>query len=220
MSEEAYKKLCEEMARRGGRYPGKDIPEFYVLAEELWTPEEAAVTAVMTSRISTAVKVAASMGRDVKEIEAVLEAIADKSLCMSFDEGGTRYYISVPFAPGIFEFQFSRGGWTEKDRRVARRIHAYKEAFDRTNPPQKRTGFPLTRVVPIDETIQPESKVHTFNQINSYIDKADPIGVYTCFCRHEAKLLDEKDDCGMPMEVCMMFGVGADSLSSGGLRVS
>lgn len=51
--------------------------------------------------------------------------------------------------------------------------------------------------------------MHTFNQMDAYIDKADPIAVYTCFCRHEAKLLDEKDDCGMPMEVCMLFGVGA-----------
>jgi len=36
MNENIYKKLCEEMARRGGRYPGKDIPEFYALAEELF----------------------------------------------------------------------------------------------------------------------------------------------------------------------------------------
>jgi hypothetical protein len=34
MSDEVYKKLCEEMARRGGRYTGKDIPEFYALVVE------------------------------------------------------------------------------------------------------------------------------------------------------------------------------------------
>jgi len=33
--------------------------------------------------------------------------------------------------------------------------------------------------------------------------------VSTCFCRHEAKLIDEKDDCGKPDEVCMQFGKGA-----------
>ena len=209
MSEDAYKKLCAEMARRGGRYPGKDIPEFYALVEELFTPDEAAVAAAMTSRVTTAATIAANLGKDVKEVEAILESMADKCLCMSMDRDGTRSYIAVPFVPGIFEFQFSRGTWTEKDRRIARLIHAYKAAFDRTRTPEKRTGFSTNRVVPINETIRSESKVHTFNQINSYIDKADPIGVYTCFCRHEAKLLDEKDDCGMPMEVCMLFGAGA-----------
>ncbi len=209
MSEDVYKKLCAEMARRGGRYPGKDIPEFYALTEELFTPEEAAVTAAMTSRMAAAETIAKNMGKDVKEVEAVLEGMAGKSLCLSVDKDGTRFYIAVPFVPGIFEFQFSRGTRTEKDRRIARLIHAYKEAFNRIHPPEKRVGFSTNRVIPVNETIRPESKVHTFNQINSYIDKADPIGVYTCFCRHEAKLLDEKDDCGMPMEVCMLFGVGA-----------
>jgi ferredoxin len=210
MNTEVYKRLCDEMARRGGRYPGKDIPEFYDLVEELFAPEEAAVAAAMTSRMETAEATAGRMGKETKEVEAIYEAMCDKSLCMSVDRGGIRYYIGVPFVPGIFEFQFARGKFTEKDRRIARLIHAYKAAFDRISPPEERAEFPKNRVVPIDETIRPESKVHTFNQINAYIDKADPIGVYTCFCRHEAKLLDEKDDCGMPMEVCMLFGVGAN----------
>jgi hypothetical protein len=45
MDDDVYKKLCAEMARRGGRYPGKDIPEFYDLTKELFTPEEAAAAA-------------------------------------------------------------------------------------------------------------------------------------------------------------------------------
>jgi Pyruvate/2-oxoacid:ferredoxin oxidoreductase delta subunit len=197
------------MARRGGRYPGKDIPEFYELTKELFTLEEAAAAAAMTSRMASAEMIAGNIGKNMKEVEAVLEGMCDKSLCMSVDKDGTRFYIAVPFVPGIFEFQFARGKFTEKDRRIARLIHAYKSAFDRTRPPVERAAFPGSRVVPINETIRAESKVHTFNQINSYIDKADLIAVYTCFCRHEAKLLDEKDDCGMPMEVCMLFGVGA-----------
>jgi Pyruvate/2-oxoacid:ferredoxin oxidoreductase delta subunit len=209
MSDEVYKKLCEEMARRGGRYPGKDIPEFYALVEELFTPEEAAIAMLMTSKTITAETIAPKLGKQAKDVEAVLEGMCDKSLCMSVNKDGNRFYIAVPFVPGIFEFQFARGKFTEKDRRVARLIHAYKTAFDRMTPPPERAGFPKNRVVPIHETIRAESKVHTFNQMNAYLEKADPIAVYTCFCRHEAKLLDEKDDCGMPMEVCMLFGDGA-----------
>ena len=38
MSKEIYAKLCETMAKRGGMYPGVDIPEFYELVQELFTP--------------------------------------------------------------------------------------------------------------------------------------------------------------------------------------
>ncbi len=57
-------------------------------------------------------------------------------------------------------------------------------------------------VGPMDDTIQPGSKVDTINQSNACMEKADPIVVYNCFCRHEVTLLDE-EDYRMPMEVCM-----------------
>ena len=47
MPDQIYRDLMEKFARRGGRYPGMDVPEFYELAEELFTPEQAAVAAVI-----------------------------------------------------------------------------------------------------------------------------------------------------------------------------
>jgi len=38
-----HHELCEVLAKRRERYPGKDIPEFYALVGELFTHEEAAV---------------------------------------------------------------------------------------------------------------------------------------------------------------------------------
>ncbi len=43
MAQKVYHDLCAILAKRGGTYPGKDIPEFYALVEELFTPEEGAV---------------------------------------------------------------------------------------------------------------------------------------------------------------------------------
>ncbi|MEE9152063.1 MAG: hypothetical protein V3U20_09565, partial [Thermoplasmata archaeon] len=47
MSQEVYRQLLEVMKKRGGGYPGMDIPEFYELVEELFTPEEAEVNNAM-----------------------------------------------------------------------------------------------------------------------------------------------------------------------------
>ena len=43
MAAEVYQQLCEAMATRGVEYQGMNIPEFFAVVEELFTPEEANV---------------------------------------------------------------------------------------------------------------------------------------------------------------------------------
>ena len=68
--------------------------------------------------------------------------------------------------------------------------------------------FPTTRVIPVDKTIEPGHAVHTYDKVQTYIDKYDPIAVSTCYCRHEAALLG-RETHGAPMQVCMTFGPAA-----------
>jgi Pyruvate/2-oxoacid:ferredoxin oxidoreductase delta subunit len=48
--------------------------------------------------------------------------------------------------------------------------------------------------------------------VQTYIDKNDSIAVGACYCRHKAELVGE-DTHGMPTQVCMTFGKGADFVS-------
>ncbi len=208
MSEKIYHELCETLAKRRGRYPGKNIPEFYALAEELFTKEEAEVYNIIPKGFHPAEEIAKLLGKDLKEVTRILEGMADKGLCTAGTMGEITYYSAPVFVPGIFEFQFMRGTKTERDKKIARLIHAYKAAVDAGQAPPKIT-YPTTRVIPVDRKIQAENKIHTYHQVASYIDKYQPLAVSTCFCRHEAKLTDENDNCGKPDEVCMQFGMGA-----------
>ena len=215
MSEQVYRHLCQTMAKRGGRYPGVDIPEFYALVRELFTPEEAAVNNAMPRGLFTAAPVAETLGWDDAAVEAVLEGMADKGLCLAVRQN-KRLYASARFVPGIFEYQFMRGTSTDHDRKLARLIHDYKAALDaRHGPP--RVAFPSERVIPVDRQIDATSRVHTYDQVVTYIREYDPLSVSTCFCRHEAQLLDENDTCGKPNEVCMQFGLGAQFVIDRGL---
>ncbi len=211
MAEKVYHELCEVLAKRHGRYPGKDIPEFYALVEELFTPEEAAVYNAIPKGYNPAEAVAKVMGKSVAEVRPILEAMADKGLCTAGSMGGVTFYSAPVFVPGIFEYQFMRGSKTERDKNLAKLIHAYKLALDAGQGPPKET-YPTSRVIPVDKKIQAENTIHTYQQVASYIEKYQPLAVATCFCRHEAKLLDEKDDCGKPDDVCMTFGIGAQFL--------
>ncbi|MDQ1330912.1 MAG: hypothetical protein QG578_1177 [Thermodesulfobacteriota bacterium] len=208
MADKIYRQLCETMAKRGGIYPGMDIPEFYNLVEELFTPEEAAVYIAIPQGYSPPAAIAGNIGKKEEDVVKILEEMAYKGLCTAGRMGDTTFYGAPPFVPGIFEFQFMRGTSTEKDIRIAKLIRSYKKAVDKTRGIMKIT-FPVNRVIPVTKTIKAENRIHTYHQVKTYIEKYDPIAVSTCFCRHEAKLVDPADDCGNPNEVCMQFGMGA-----------
>jgi len=211
MATAIYKKLCENLAQRGGRYPGLDIPEFYALAEELFTQEEAEIYCAIPRGFNPAGAIAELAGKPEKEVTAIIEKMADKGLCTAGTFDNITFYGAPLLVPGIFEFQFMRGTSTEKDKILAKCIHEYKDAVDKTKG-QPKVTFPTTRVIPVDKKIEAGNTIHTYDQVAEYIAKYDPISVSTCFCRHEAKLIDPNDDCGKPDEVCMQFGVGAQFL--------
>jgi ferredoxin len=216
MSDPVYQRLCETIARRGGMYPGIDIPEFFDLVETLFTPEEAEVSNAMPRGFNPADAIAAQMGKEETEITPILETMADKGLCTAVKMRGTMVYGGPPFVPGIFEFQFMRGTRTEKDKQLAILIKNYKAAFDRSLGHPK-PDFPMTRVIPIDRTIGAGSTIHTYDQVKTYIETYEPLAVTTCYCRHQAKLVDEADHCGKPDDVCMQFGVGAQFIIDRGM---
>ena len=164
MPAEVYRQLCKAMAKRGGEYPGMEIPEFYALAEELFTPEEANVFLAIPRGYHPASTVAKQMGKREEEVVGILEVMADKGLCGAGKMGDATFYGSLPFAPGIFEFQFMRGTKTEKDRKLAKLIHDYKAALRATQGPPKVT-FPTTRVIPVDRKIKAGNTIHTYDQV-------------------------------------------------------
>jgi Pyruvate/2-oxoacid:ferredoxin oxidoreductase delta subunit len=204
MGQEVYRELLEVMKKRGGAYAGMDIPEFFSMVEELFTPQEAEVNNAMPKGFFTAKALAATMGRDEKEIEAVLEAMADKGLCLAVSMDQSRVYQAARFMVGILEFQFMPGKTTGRDKKIAQLIYAYKKAFDQKTD-RSVMSFPTTRVITVDALVKVDNQVHTYDQVKTFIDQSDPIAVTTCYCRHAAFLRGE-DIHGMPNDVCMQFG--------------
>jgi Pyruvate/2-oxoacid:ferredoxin oxidoreductase delta subunit len=133
--------------------------------------------------------------------------MADKGLCHSHVKDGIRVFRAAPFVPGIFEFVFYRGGDTDWDRELARDIYDYKNAWEARSP--IRMPYPMQRVITIDEEVEPGNKVHTYDQVKTYIEQSDKIAVGRCYCRHSAYLRGE-DTHGMPMETCIFLGPNAD----------
>jgi Na+-translocating ferredoxin:NAD+ oxidoreductase subunit B len=215
-NKEVYRQLSETLAKRGGPYPGMDMPEFYPMAEALFTPAEAAISNLMPEGIFTLEKLLPKTDMTKDELVELLKGMAPKGLCFTIEVGGTRYYNGPPFVPGIMEWQFMHGEVTDEAKKIAKLVHTYMDAVDVVIGSRDK-AFPDGRVIPINQTVEPGKKVRTYNQIMSYIDNNDLISVATCYCRHGAKLLDENDVCDKPMEVCMQFGPGAKYVEESGV---
>jgi Pyruvate/2-oxoacid:ferredoxin oxidoreductase delta subunit len=213
MHEQLYQRLSEAMAKRGGRGGSAvSVPEYDRMLRVLFTPEEAEVNIVIPPGYFTPDVIAAQTGKSVADCIAILEGMANKGLCLSVVRKGTRVYVGPPLMPGIFEFQFMRGTKTPRDYEIARAINSYRKASAAATPAPTRAAFPGTRTIPVQRTVKAEVSVQTYDQIKAYIETSDPIAVTTCYCRHEALLIDEKDVCGMPMDVCMQFRSSAEYL--------
>jgi hypothetical protein len=84
MKPDVYKQLFEVMKTRRGPYTGMDIPEFYTLVQELFTPEQAQVNNVMPRKPVTAKDIAKDLDKLVDDIVTTLEKMADRGLCKTF----------------------------------------------------------------------------------------------------------------------------------------
>ncbi len=207
MSEDVYKQLQKKKKKRGGIYAGADITEFYAMAREMFTPEQAEVNNAMPRGPLTADNMAEIMKKTREEVESILESMANHGLCQAVKMGDNQFYQSARFMPGILEFQFMPGTKTERDKKLAKLIHDYENAYDAITPKAEST-FPAFRVITVDSTVDSENTVQTHDQVRTYIEENEFISVTKCFCRHAAELRDE-DTHGMPNDVCMQFGMAA-----------
>lgn len=220
MPSQVYRDLLEVMKGRGGPYAGLDIPEFFELVETIFEPQEAEINNVLTRKPASVDEITAKTTRDKQEIVAILQVMAKKGLCGIAKSGGNVLYRGLPFMPGIFEFLFIGSGESEREKTIAHLIHAYKKAHAAALGVEK-IRFPLTRVITVAQKIKFDNKIHTYDQVMTYIDKYDAIGIGACYCRQAAKLRSE-DLHGMPVGVCMWFGEMAENITEqlGGRRVS
>jgi Pyruvate/2-oxoacid:ferredoxin oxidoreductase delta subunit len=209
MTQEVYKKLIENLAKRG--IGVMEIPEFYDILRELFTPEEAVVASTQPpgdqNRV-TAGDIAKMMGWTEDEVSPILESMINKGTCAFSVTDGIRYYMA-PSIGVIRNLQFMRGTSTERDKLLAKLFENYYKAQEAITGPVTHP-LPVFRVISIEKTIPVENVVHTYDQVSYYIEKADPIAVSACYCRHQAKLADPEYNCQAPVETCMTFNRSAE----------
>ncbi|MFO7962446.1 MAG: 4Fe-4S binding protein [Desulfobacterales bacterium] len=189
-----------------------------MLLKDLVTPEEAEIAVSLSTKPITAEALAKNTGKPVEDVRSKLESMTDSGfLHAKKDEKGRYKYNLMPLLPGVFEAQFIRGTKTERDYRIAHRFKDYLEVMrklrDSLPKEDRKPSTSYFRVLPVKEEIDTNKTVLPYAQLSKFVEQTEAIAVGTCFCRHHAILLDEKNDCGVDHKNCMAFGDGAIFLS-------
>lgn len=211
MPESVYDGLIDNLLRVGGAVPILKCDEFTALIQELFTAEEAKLAASMPLGTNSLRAISDRTGRAAEEIRPLLESLADKGLVFHQVRSEEDHYKLMAVLPGFFEFQFMKGGTTERDRRLAR---LFKDYFERAEAASAgadlsllRKITPFSRVIPVEKELTAGSQIQPYEKVSEYIRQAEHISVSTCYCRHFGELLGEP--CDKPKENCMAFGPNA-----------
>ncbi len=174
----------------------------------IFEEEEAELAIDLPSGREELAAIAQRTGRDEKELEPMLERMADKGLVFVQDRKGKRYYNLLPLVPGIFEMQFMKGEVSPGKRKIAELFDKYY--YEGWGEQSFTSKTALARVMMVEEEIPRGEEVLPYEKVSEYIKDDVYMALTTCFCRHEAELLGRS--CGAPKDVCMAIGPGAEFL--------
>jgi Na+-translocating ferredoxin:NAD+ oxidoreductase subunit B len=173
-----------------------ESPEINEILSELFTEEEAKIASSTPFMPRKAAVIAGRAGIPESDASRVLEALADKGLVYARQKDGEWGYALLPIMPGIFEFPYMKGPKDEKLVRLAGLWESYllTHALDISE-----AGTPFARVVPIQEEVDNEPRILTYEKVYELIDEAKVVGLSICACRNAF------EHCDAPLEACMLF---------------
>jgi len=170
---------------------------FDAILRILFSPEEAAVAAAMGFSPRSPEAIAAACGIPAETAETLLEKMADRAVVFCREKEGKRAYALMPTIPGLFEFPFMKIGGEPIDARLGKLWEEYHA--DGLGASFGGSATPLTRVVPVEESLNPTTRVHPYEDVAHLIDGAGYIALGACACRISVGA------CDAPRDVCLIF---------------
>lgn len=191
---EIYEELRKHLDKHATGAP--ESPEIIEILSTFFTPDEARIAVCAPFRPKPAVVIAERAGVPAEEAKRHLESMADKGLVYAREKNGEWGYALLPIMPGIFEFPFMKG---VKDETLERMAVLWDSYFKTHMKEMSELPVPFARVVAVQEEIENEPRVLTYEKVFQLIDDAKVLGISHCACRTAFA------NCDGPLEACMLF---------------
>ncbi len=249
--ENAYDRIIANMQRYPSGIPTKDgrVSEaFREYIQLMFTPEEAEIAQYMELRLPPAGRLAQWLlnilsrsrlvqktmlrksikdlarktGRGFEQTRTILERMTENGVIQ--DIGGYSYFLTVPHLFNIgFKYSKALDRLGRKGAELYQRFFIQEKFYKRYQSSDQNT--PITRIVPVQKSIEAESKINNADEIHGILNTCrEPIVATDCPCRKRTEILGIRECRGKyPIEdSCFQVGLfGEYFLNRGeGRRVS
>jgi ferredoxin len=196
-------------------YPATESGIELKVLGHLFTPEEAEIATFLDFKPEPLKRILKRVMKAIPDTSAeMVEAMLDQMQMKGCINGGKnpqtgeKFFAAAFLAVGMFEYQVGR--LTEE---FVRDFEQYmEEAFIHE---YTKTGIPQLRTIPIEQAVNHNNFVATYDDVRHIIQTRKPITVAPCICRQAKHLVGK--GCDAPTETCMQFGTAAYTYKDAGL---
>ena len=171
-----------------------------------FTPKEAKIAQHLEIKPLSVRKISERIEKDKKETKQILEKMAERGVIQ--DIGGYSYFLTVAHLFNIgFKYSESLKRLGKKGAELYQKFFIKEKYYKRYESSDK--GTPLTRIVPIEKSIDHESTITNAEEIHKVIDNClPPIVATDCPCRKRTETLGIREckDKYPIKESCLQLG--------------
>jgi ferredoxin len=195
-SDDPYEELARVLNKIPNAFPAVDDGTHIKILKWIFTPEEAELASKLKITGETLEEISIRLNVDKNELKELLGTMASKGQIFQFySEEGKKYGL-IEWIVGIYEEQLFR-----MDEEFAQLIEDY---FEKAKHGELMTTKPAVhRVIPVNKVIKTEIEVHTFEEVERFIEEAKSWGVRDCICKKQKRLIG--DECSYSETVCLIF---------------
>jgi len=191
--------LCKSLAEAVGAGTSPLVPKIF---EALVNEDEAKILLLAAPPV-TAEELAQKSGLSLEAIETMMDSLFQRGLIFKATRGGEKKYYRVKSIPQMHDSTSLTPG-------VSRAVlDLWKEYMQKEWPDYGQMVMDMMpgsimRVVPVNESIEPESQILAYEDVVKIVENAKTLSVTKCSCR----VIDGA--CGKPLEVCMQVDRAAE----------
>ncbi|TFG13386.1 MAG: hypothetical protein EU535_05080 [Promethearchaeota archaeon] len=189
-SEDPYEIILQKMRRYPSDIPmteGKISDAFREYIKLLFTPEEAEIAQHLETRPLSVGIIAKRIGKDLKKTREILNEMTDKGIIQ--DIGGYSYFIAMAHLLNMgFKYSKSYQRLGRKGAELYQQFFIEEKFYKRYE--SSDAGTSMTRIVPIDSSIDHKSEILNAEEIHRIFDECKgPIVITDCPCRNRTEIL-------------------------------
>jgi len=217
-NKDVYRKLQEHLNKMPVGFPATQSGVEIRILKHLFTPEDAEVAIQLKLQPALSKKIYRRFkksGITLEELEQKLDEMYLKGLVNRGTNivGDTeeKYYANAALLIGMYEYQLGR---------LTKEFYNDHEQYldEAFINEYNSSGIPQLRVIPIEETIDYEQKIASYDDMRNLIENiGEPIAVAECICRQAKKLIGEPCTKTKLVESCFTFRNAAKTYLEKGL---